>query len=260
MKKTENSKAPALTRGLQILELLTQEDGEWNFKAIKERLGIPGPSLWRLVNVLRDCGYILYDQEKHNYRLSLKFLYLGNVILHQAGFRSEVRDYLVKLVNLTGETAELSARWKDELVLLDQVESPDAVRLFSRVGSTYPYFHATAPGKVYLAHMDKDKLERVTQKIGLPSITTFSQTHFPRLKKELNQIKQQGYAIDNQEMRLGVFRIASPIFDRNGLISGCLGIAGPSFRLDKKRGETLGEIVKKVAEELSNEVNDVWSN
>jgi alkylation response protein AidB-like acyl-CoA dehydrogenase len=64
------------------------------------------------------------------------------------GFRSQARKYLKQLVEWTGETAELSARVKDQLILIEQVEGPEAVRLFSRVGSAYPYFHATAPAKI----------------------------------------------------------------------------------------------------------------
>jgi DNA-binding IclR family transcriptional regulator len=203
---------------------------------------------------LRDNGYVIYDPEERTYRLGFKFLYLGNVVLNKIGFRSQAREYLRRLVQVTGETAELSARMKDELVLLDQVESPEAVRLFSRIGSSYPYFHATAPGKIYLAYMGDEKLERVVRRIGLPSITDFTQTDLGLLKHELRKIKEQGYALDDQEMRVGVFRIASPVFDGNRNIVACLGVAGPSFRLDTERVAEIGGIIKDVAGDLSREV------
>ena len=255
MGEKSNSKAPALTRGLEILEVLAGEEAELTFALLKNILNIPGPSLWRILNVLRDSGYVIYDPERHSYRLGFKFLYMGNILLNRIGFRSEARDTLKKLVSLTEETAELSARFKDELILLDQVESPRAVRLYSRIGSTYPYFHATAPGKVYLAHMTEEKLQRVMTRIGLPSITEFTHTDFTLLKKELKKIRSQGYAVDNQEMRLGIFRIASPVFDEAGRIIACLGVAGPSFRLDQDHVAIMGAQVRGVAEELSREVN-----
>jgi DNA-binding IclR family transcriptional regulator len=249
-----DSQAPALTRGLKILELLAREEVELSFAAIKNALQIPAPSLWRLLNVLRESGYVIYDPARHTYRPGFMFLYMGNVLLHRIGFRSEAREHLKRLVELTGETAELSARVKDELVLLDQVESPDPVRLYSRIGSTYPYFHATAPGKVYLAHLSEEKLERVIDRIGLPSITEFTGTDLASLKEELKQIRADGYAVDNQEMRLGVFRIASPVFDQKGRIIACLGVAGPSFRLAKERERPMGMHVAQVAGELNREV------
>lgn len=251
------SKAPALTRGLGILELLAEVENELNFKSIRDRLAIPGPSLWRLLEVLRQNDYVVYDPESRTYRLGFKFLYLGNVVLNRMGFRSQARGYLKKLVDLTGETAELSARVKDELILLDQVESPDAVRLFSRIGSSYPYFHATAPGKMYLAHMGEEKLQHVMNRIGLASITEYTHTDLGLLKKELEKIRDQGYAVDDQEMRLGVFRIASPVFDRKGRITACIGVAGPSFRLNKDKEKSIGAIVRDVAQELSGEAHQI---
>ncbi len=224
------------------------------FSSLKQESKIPAPSLWRLLHVLRDNGYVIYDPERHTYRLGYKFLYMGDILLDRMGFRPEARNHLRKLVDLTGETAEFSGRVRDELVLLDQEESHQAVRLYSRIGSTYPYFYATAPGKVCLAQMAEEKLESVIERIGLPSITEFTVTDFDALKRELEKIRAKGYAFDNQEMRLGVFRIASPVFDGNGKIAGCLGISGPSFRLDKDKVKAMASDVKVVAKELSKEV------
>jgi DNA-binding IclR family transcriptional regulator len=247
--------APALARGLKILEVLAGADEDLPVSVLKEEAKIPGPSLWRLLRVLRDNGYVSYDPQRHTYRLGYKLLYMGNILLDRMGFRSEARNYLRKLVDLTGETAEFSGRLKDELVLIDQEESPQAVRLFSRVGSTYPYFHATAPGKVYLAQMPEEKLESVIARIGLPSITEFTVTNLDVLKKELKKVRARGYAVDNEEMRLGVFRVAAPVFDHRGKIVGCLGVAGPSFRTDEDKTKDMGSHVKAVAKELSKEVS-----
>ena len=203
--------------------------------------------------VLKESGYVLYDAQTHSYRLGYRFLYMGSVLLHQVEFRSETR-VLKKLVSLTEETAELSTRVKDEIILIDQAESPQAVRLFSIIGSSYPYFHATAAGKVYLAHMTEEKLQQVIEKIGLPSITKFTLRSFGVLKKELKRIRSQGYAVDDQEMRLGVFRIASPVFDQDGKIIACLGVAGPSFRLNRHKQKSIGIVIREVAKELSGEV------
>ncbi len=244
-----------MARGLKILEILAGADAELPFSSLKQESKIPAPSLWRLLHVLRDNGYVIYDPERHTYRLGYKFLYMGNILLDRMGSRSEARNHLRKLVGLTGETAEFSGRLRDELVLLDQEESPQAVRLFSRIGSTYPYFHATAPGKVYLAQMPAEKLESVIERIGLPSITEFTVTDFDALEKELRKIRAQGYAIDNQEMRLEVFRVAAPVFDGSGRIVGCLGVAGPSFRLDRDKAKSMARDVKTVAGELTREVS-----
>ena len=251
---TRNQISPALSRGLKVLELLAQEESELSLKSIGERLDIPTPSLWRILWVLRDNGYLIFDQDKKTYRLGFKFLYLGNILLNRMGFRSQARKYLKQLVEFTGETAELSARVKDQLILIDQVEGPEAVRLFSRIGSAYPYFHATAPGKVYLAHMTGEKRKGVMRRMGLPRITRYTITNFIELENELKLVKENGYGFDRQEMRIGVSRIAAPVCDQMGKIVACLGVAGPSFRITSKNIEKIAKCTKKLAEHLSGEL------
>ena len=252
---TKKQIAPTLVRGLKVLELLAQEESELSLKLMSERLSIPTSSLWRILSVLWDNGYVIFDRETKTYRLGFKFLYLGNILLNRMGFRSQARGYLRQLVDLTGETAELSARVKDQLVLIDQIEGPEAIRLFSRIGSAYPYFHATAPGKVYLAHMTYEKLKRVMDRMGLPKITQSTITRFKDLEKDLERVKKNGYAFDDQEMRIGVCRIAAPVYDPTGKVVACLGVACPSFRITTKKLEKIGEWTKKLAQKLGAELN-----
>ena len=249
--KANNKKAPALERGLKVLELLAEEGSELGLKSIANTLDIPVPSLWRILGVLRENGYILFDPNRKTYRLGFKFLYLGNIVLNRMGFRSQARGYLKQLVELTGETAELSTRLKDQLILIEQVEGPDAVRLFSRIGSAYPYFHATAPGKVYLAHVDRNKLRSVMTRMGLPKITEHTITQLDVLERELKTVAQRGFASDTEEMRAGVCRIAAPVYDKAGKVVACLGIAAPSFRIHKGDYDRIGNLVKRQSQELS---------
>ena len=249
-----NKNVPALTRGIKVLELLAEEESELSLKSIAERLDIPTPSLWRILGVLREMGYLLFDEDKKTYRLGFKFLYLCNVFMSRMGFRSQARGYLKKLMELSGETAELSARVKDQLILIEQVEGPETVRLFSRIGSAYPYFHATAPGKVYLAHMTGEKLKRVMGRMGLPRITDYTITDFQDLENELKTVRKDGYAVDEQEMRMGVIRISAPVYDKRGRVVACLGVAAPSFRITSKNFENIGKWSKELAQELSAEL------
>jgi DNA-binding IclR family transcriptional regulator len=251
-----NIKAPALERGLKVLNLLAEEGSELALKAISDKLAIPVPSLWRILGVLRENGYVLFDPDRKTYRLGFKFLYLGNMVLNRMGFRSQARGYLRELADQSGETAELSARVKDQLILIDQVEGPDAVRLFSRVGSAYPYFHATAPGKVYLAHMDRDKRHNVMTRMGLPRITEHTITRLDVLENELTSVLAHGFASDTEEMRAGVCRIACPVYDKTGKVVACLGIAAPSFRIRTEDYPPIADIIKGLARQLSAEIEE----
>ncbi len=245
---------PALERGLRVVELLAEEQADMPLGAISKRLGIPLPSLWRIMLVLKDKGYVIFDRQLRTYRLGFKFLYLGNLLSKGMAIRTQARNYLKLLVEKSGETAELAARIKDQLVLLEQMEGPDPVRLFSRVGSAYPYFHATAPGKVYLAQLDGPKLTDVMTRMGLPRITRRTIGSLEALERDLGLVRSRGYAFDREELREGVCRIAAPVYDRSGKVAACLGIAAPSFRLDKGDIERIGPIVKETADALSADI------
>lgn len=255
-KNCPHNQVPALTRGLQVLELLAEEEAELSLKSINRRLDIPTPSLWRILKVLMENGYLLFDRDRRTYRLGYKFLYLGNIFMSRMGFRSRARGHLKQLMERCGETAELSARVKDQLILIEQVEGPEAVRLFSRVGSAYPYFHATAPGKLYLANIDPQKLKHIMKKMGLPQITAYTITSFHRLEEELKVVRQREYAFDEQEMRLGVSRVAAPVYNQRGKVLACMGVAAPSYRLTVEQVARIGEWAKELAHALSEELNE----
>ncbi len=244
--------APALERGLEILELLSKDPYEMGFQEISQRLRIPPASLWRLLKVLTNKGYVIVDPKRRTYRLGFKLASMGNFLLENSHFKSSVREELKHLVDLTGETVELDIKLKDQLVLLEQIIGPEGLYLYSHPGSAMPYFHATAPGKVYLANLPYEKLRAIVSRLGLPKLTTYTIHSFDQLLAELELVRERGYAFDIDEMREGVGRVASGIYDREGKVIAVIAVVCPSIRLrDHERLKTYGERVKEVAKTIS---------
>jgi DNA-binding IclR family transcriptional regulator len=251
---SKKSPVPALTRSLRVLDALVEDPFEMTLAELSEKLHIPSASLWRIMKVLTDHEYVIFDKKRHTYRLGFKLMVMGNILLSGSRFRSQGREYLKKLADATGETAELDVRIRDQLVLIDQVAGPNPVTLYSHVGSAMPYFHATAPGKVYLAHVDREKRSQVMKKIGFPKLTDHTIQSLDRLEQDLEQYRKDGYAVDREEMREGVARIAAPVYNENGRLIACLAVACPAFKLsDENLLETYGSRVKSVALEMSKE-------
>lgn len=235
-----------------MLELLSQEPFEMTLKEISQRLNIPLASLWRILGVLTRKGYLIYDAGRHTYRLGFKLISMGNFLLESSHYRSQAREDLRKLAETTGETVELDARVKDQLVLLEQVVGPEGLYLYSHPGSTMPFFHATAPGKVYLSQLSQERLREVMGKIGFPRFTPRTIQSLDDLEEELRQVRKNGYAVDIEEMRQGVARVAAPIYNTSGRVIACVAIVCPSFRLSEPlRIQRYGEAVKKTAESIS---------
>ncbi len=222
---------PALERGLDVLELLSKEPYELTAKEIAVALKIPNASLWRILRVLEARGYLLFDSSRRTYRLGFRLMAMGNFLLENSYFRSLIRDEMRTLAEVVKETVELDMRVKDQLILIEQVIGPEGLYLYSHPGSAMPYFHATAPGKVYLAHWEKERVRKVLGKLGLPKLTSKTIDSMERLEEELESVRQKGYAVDIEEMREGVGRIAAPVYDKGGKILGCIAVVAPAFRL-----------------------------
>ncbi|TKJ45222.1 hypothetical protein CEE35_04860 [Candidatus Aerophobetes bacterium Ae_b3b] len=159
-----------------------------------------------------------------------------------------------KLMEKSKETVELAILDDKEIVYIDKHESYESIRLVAHIGSRYSTLHPTAVGKVFLAYMSEEDFEYIIRERGLKQFTQNTITDAEKLKEELKEIRANGYAFDDQEVRLGVRRIAAPIFDHSKKIAGVIGIAGPTFRMRRGRKEELGRIVKQAAGEISNEL------
>jgi len=250
--KKSSSRVPAVSRALKVLEALARDPYEKSLSELSAELGIPAASLWRILKVLTESQYTIFDRRRHTYRLGFKFMYMGSPLLAGAHYRSEGREYLRRLVEATGETAELDVRIRDQLVLIDQVSGANAVYLYSHPGSAMPYFHATAPGKIYFAHMGKEKLLKAVNKLGLPRLTPHTIQDIGQLEKEIEKIRIDGYAVDIEEMREGVARVAAPVHDLEDRVVACLAIACPAFRMnDPNTRYRYGTVVKQIAGEMT---------
>lgn len=247
-----DQRVPGLERGLSVLELLSEKPYEMGFREIKEKLGIPPSSLWRILKVLVERGYVLMDPKRRTYRLGFKLASMGNFLLENSQLKSLVFEDLRRLSDITMETVELDIRVKDQLVLVEQVIGPEGLFMYSHPGSAMPYFHATAPGKVYLSELPLEKLKAVMEKMGFPKLTPYTIDSFEKLALELEKVKLNGYAVDIDEMREGVGRVAAAVYDKEGKIMACIAVVCPSFRLkDPERLDRYGRAVKEVAQFIS---------
>ena len=251
MAQAGESRAPALVRGLDILELLAEKPEGLNFTELKRYLNIPKPSLSRILKVLLVRGYIRQIRATRKYVLGFRLITIGSAILERLDLRTQARPIMQELVEKVKATVELGILDEGELLYIEKLESPDSVRLFARVGSRYPSLHASALGKVLLAYMSVDELKGFFKKGRLTRVTKNTATNIKRLRGELAEIRSQGFAFDDQETRIGIRRVAAPILNHQGELAGALGIAGPIFRIEVKDKERLGRLVKKAAGEIS---------
>lgn len=245
-----NSSA-SLRKALAILQHLGDDrHGEGiTIARIAADLDLNRSTVTRLMQPLVETAFVEQVPETGTYRLSWETARLGQAYL--AGVRPDrdMRQVLRELGERTTETAHLVRAAAPHVVYIDKVDSPHAVRMVSRIGSTQP-MHSTSVGKCILAHADEATIQAVIS-AGMPPRTAATITSEPLLREELARVREQGWAIDDVENEEGIRCVAAPIFDATGACSHALSISGPVSRVPRARVPDLVPLVTRAAADIS---------
>jgi IclR family KDG regulon transcriptional repressor len=232
------------------LEQFHDDVDELGVTELSKRLKLHKNNVFRLLATLESRGYIEQNKATENYRLGLKALELGQTFIRQMGLLRQAKPILDQVVEKCNETAYVAIFKEGYVVYLDVVETDHTVRVVSRVGSRLPTY-CTAAGKVHLAFMNEEELESALPK-EFKAFTPNTHTSRESLKKDLGQVAEQGYAIDDEELDPGVRCVAAPIRDYTRRIVGAISISGPSMRFSDERMEKeLIPLAFNAGEELS---------
>jgi IclR family acetate operon transcriptional repressor len=217
----------AVERSLDVLEALADEGGELGTNELARRTGVNASSVSRVLATLSARGYVEHVEETGRYRLGLRLLQLGNVVLGSLDVRRVAHPELERLVGETGETATLSLPGERDAVTVDFVQSASSVQSVARLGRP-SVVHATAAGKVLLAFggapLPTGRLERFTQR-------TLADPR--KLADAVARVRDQGWAEAAGERERDLNAVAAPIFGADGELAGILGLQGPEGRFGR---------------------------
>lgn len=251
MAKKEKSEylIQSVSHALDLLEQFHDEVDELGVTELSKRLKLHKNNVFRLLATLESRGYIEQNKVTENYRLGLKTLELGQTFVKQMGLLRQSRPVLETLVRECNETSYVAILKDFNIIYLDVVETDLTVRVVPRVGSRLPAY-CTAAGKVQIAHMIDEDLELYLK--DLRPLTPNTIVDRDKLKQQLHQVAENGYAIDDEELDVGVRCVSAPIRDYTRRIIGAVSISGPSMRLSMERIDNeLIPLVKRAAEEIS---------
>lgn len=241
----------AVSHALDLLEQFHEDVDELGVTELSKRLKLHKNNVFRLLATLESRGYIEQNKATENYRLGLKSLELGQTFIKQMGLLRQAKPILEKMVERSNETSYVVIYKEHHVVYLDVVETNLTVRVVSRVGSRLPAY-CTASGKVHLAFMTDEELEDLLPKINYVAHTATTITSAQDMKKEIELVREQGYAFDDEELDLGVRCIAAPIRDYTRRIIGAISISGPTMRISNERLESeLTPLILEASRELS---------
>lgn len=239
---TDNSNQ-SVQRAFKIINDLS-ENGSGRVSELSERLDMPVSTVHDYLQALVSTGYVTVDEKE--YRTTTQFLEVGHRQRHRIEVFKAVQDELETVAEETGEHATLLIEEDDQAVILAVQEGPDAINLFAYPGARMP-LHATAPGKAMLAHMSEDRVDEIIDRHGLVEVTPRTITDRDVLIEQLDQIRQQGYAVDEGERIAGMVCIAAPILDKSDRIRGAVCVCGPRSRIDEERRDEIADVVQHAA-------------
>ena len=243
-------KNQSLKRALTLLDRLAESPGGMNLTDLSQQVGIPPATVHRLLSTFEELDYVEQDRELGLWFVGLKAFTVGNAFLNRRDFVSSARPYMESLVDQCGETVNLGVIDDGEVVFISQVESREVMRMIVRLGSRSP-IHASGVGKAMLANLSDARVARILERRGLPRFTEKTIQSPAALREELEQVRQRGYALDDEEHAVGLRCVAAPIYDQNGEALAAISLSGPKARMVDERLTELGAAIQQTAEEIT---------
>ncbi|MDR2935425.1 MAG: IclR family transcriptional regulator [Candidatus Adiutrix sp.] len=234
----------SLEKGLKALEAIV-ENGELTVTRAAALLNLNRASAHRFITTLRDLGYVRKNQHNH-YEATFKLLELGMTQVGRFEIRRLAKPYMRDLAARFDETVNLGLLDRGQVVYLDKVESREMLRMDSGVGTACQP-RATALGKAMLAFLPPDELEGHILTAEWAALTPNTIVSQDKFLKELEKVRRQGYAVDNEELAQGLYCVGAPIFDFKGYPAYALSVSGPVGRL-KPLKEIPGRLLEITAQ------------
>jgi DNA-binding IclR family transcriptional regulator len=237
---------------LDILEFLSENSRSYGVTELSRELGISTNLVFRIMKRLTERGYAEMDSESGGYQLSTRFFTLGMRLYSRFDLRNRSRKHLEWLTQETGETCQIQVPDGNRMLVRESVNPPVDYFLQIVPGSRV-YYHANAFGKVILAFMDQDEVKELLP-TKLPALTEKTITNRKVLLGQLDQIKLEGIAYDDEEYTDGFFCIGSPVFDVSGKAIAGVGMTGLIRRFDAKLKKKTEKLVLQCASRIASDI------
>jgi IclR family KDG regulon transcriptional repressor len=231
-----------LHKTLDILETIKQQPSGVKLSDLSRAVEMPKATVYRILATLESRGF-LDRGEDGGYRVARKLFDLQQPLPIEQILNRVAQPKMEDLAKSCRETVNLGILDSGEVVVINTVESPQTVRMSSKVGNRR-HLHTTAIGKVLLAALPEKEIFRLLRLKGLPRLTPHTIVSRLALMTELERVRDRGYAIDNQENELEGRCIGAPVVGPDGRVVAALSISGPVFRMDVNRARALAPKLK----------------
>jgi IclR family acetate operon transcriptional repressor len=247
----------SLTRGLRILDALARAEGGLTLTDVAKRVALPASTAHRLLATLERMAYVYQSGELGRWYVGLQAFAVGSGFLADRDFVAHSHVSMRRLMEQSGETANLAILDGTEAVFIAQVQCREMMRILVKLGSRVP-LHASGVGKAIFAALADEQIDAILKVKGLPRITEHTITAPETMWAALKVIRQRGWSFDDEEHAVGTRCVAATIFDEHAEPLAAISLAGPASRLPDERIRQLGPVVAHTAEELTRRLGGRW--
>ena len=244
-----NGDTPTM-RLFALLEVIAAKDQRYALQDLVEETGLPKPTLHRMLQQLESAGLLRREGDSRLYGVGTRLRRLAeNLLLNDShhGARHAVLRHLVEEI---GESCNLTALSGSEVVYLDRVETAAPLRFYLHPGSRVPV-HCSASGKVFLAQMTPAQRRRLLANAPLEAYTPKTLTDFEQIEREVQRVRKDGFAFDDEEFLPGLLCIAALVPNESGPSNLCVAVQAPVMRLGMDKAKQLLPALQRAAQALA---------
>lgn len=244
----------SIERAAEILNCFTLHEPEKTLKQLADESGLHKSTVFRIMETLENIAWIRKDPKTGAYRIGFGIFELGTRAVSGIDFYNASLPHLERLVKITEQSAHLVINDHGEALYLNKVEAPGSlITQPSQIGLRFP-MHCTAVGKVLLSNIGEVGLDQIIAEKGMKKLTHNTISNKGELLVEINKIRDQGYAIDNEEIQPGLRCVAAPIKDYTNKVVAAISVSGlVSNMSDETIPFVIGEIVD-TADKISSDL------
>lgn len=240
----------ALRRGLMILDTFSGHGTDLGVNEIARLVGMHKSTVSRLCATLENAGYLERNSSTNRFSLGARVFQLAGFVSPPADVRTMARPVMNELVATSRETATLGVREGSDIVTIEVVEGLNHMRMATRVGQR-TQIHASAVAKAILAWSSESDVDAVLANWPMTLLTPNTITDAGTLKEHLAEVRGRGYAVDMEELEVGLRCVAAPIRDPFGRVIAGISISGPRHSMTPDAMDHFGELVRSAADVIS---------
>lgn len=249
MENSSKATAPALERGLAVLEAIARSRGGLTLSQLTRYLDLPKSSAFCLLRTLEQCGYVFRDHDTGKYSVSLRVCNLANLALNGIGLREKARPHLRRLSEESRLTVHMGILENGSCLLIEKVTPAGVYPIATWVGK-HLSLHCTAIGKAIGAYLPEDELAVLLREQGFMRHNENTICSMKRLKQDLAAVRQRGYAMDDEEEEISIRCIGAALFE-GGKVVGGLSLVGTTNEIHGGSIEHLASLLVHTATQIS---------